>query len=367
MSIPRLCTEVVTTSGSTSVHSLAGKYPLHPLKCTVTEERNGEYVLEMDIENTDKYFSEIKIGRIITAPHDSTGTSERFEIYNISNQLGGIAHIEAWHISYRTQGILLKPFIVSNPTPYRIFSAFPSYLLKGGDNFISFSSDIQTVSQAAPFVVGEVKTVRSVLKDIMDTYGGELYCTDFRIQLLAQRGTESNITLRYGHNITAMTREQTNEDVFVGIYPWWKGKDQYGNETTVTLPENVLTMADLDEYFNYYKPIIPLDLSKYFNSVPSVSQLRSAAYNWLSANIPTAIPENIDVSVLQMDEEGKSSVEKLNLCDTLTILYPKMGVNVSAKVTKVVFNVLLDRYDSISIGTTGKTMNRAIKKVVGMK
>ena len=174
---------------------------------------------------------------------------------------------------------------------------------------------------------------------------------------------------KYGTNIISMRREQTIEDdVFNAVYPWWKGEISGGSgETTVTLPEGILYRSSLSKNFGTVRLVHPLDLSKEFETQPSVVELRNKAQNWLYANAPTVIPENIDISVLQMDEEEKSSIAKLNLCDTLRIAYPEMGVNVSAKVTKVVFNVLLDRYDSISVGTTGKNMNRAIKKVVGIR
>lgn len=364
MSVPRLCTEAVRTEGNTHYHYLEKYYPLHPISCLVTEELNGEYELEMDIEVIDKYFPEIMIGRIITAPHDSTGEIDYFEIYNITNELNGIAHVSAWHVSYRTQGMLLSPFsITTDITPSHILSVFVSYELIAGENFFHISSDI-TTSTTKPFVVDKVSTIREVLKSVIDEFGGELHPQQHFVYLKAQRGKDSGVVLHYGYNITAMSREQTNEDVFVGIYPFWIGKDSNGNDATVTLPEEYLTVSYLDGYYNYYKPIIPLDLSDYFETIPTTVQLRDRASTWLFYNAPKTIPENIDVSVLQADSEGQSKIAQLNLCDTLKVSYPDMGVDVTAKVTKVVFNVILDRYESISIGTA-KNLNQAIKKVVG--
>lgn len=366
MSVPRLCTESVRIEGNYHYHEIWGKYPLHPISCLVTEALNGEFELEMDIEANDKYFPGILIGRIIVAPHDSTGDDEYFEVYNITNELNGIAHVSAWHISYRTQGMLLRPFsITSDICPSHIFQEFPSYILSAGENFFYASSDINTTI-TKPFVVEQVKSMREVIKQVIDTFGGELQPKAHTLYLYEQRGETSGVTLQYGINIISMTREQTNEDVFVGIYPFWHGKDSYGSETTVTLPEKFLTKSYLDDYYNYYKPIIPLDLSDYFETIPTVTELRNTANTWLNKNAPKTIPENIDISVLQADSEGKSKIAKLNLADTLIVNYPDMGIDVTAKVTKVVFNVLLDRYESISIGTT-KNMNTAIKKVVGIR
>ena len=366
MSIPRICTETVTTSGSTTIRSYDGRFPIHPTSCIVTEELNGEYELEMTVESTDKYFHEIKIGRIIMVPHDSTMVNDFFEIYNISNALNGIAHVSAWHVTYRTNKMLLKPFTISQPSPYKILQNLSSWMVQGGKEMFVFSSNI-TTQGAFPFEVKEVSTIRKVLKDVADEYGGEFKWSEHQIQLLSQRGKDSDIILRYGVNIMSMDREQAAEDAFVGVYPLWSGKDENGNEVTVTLTEEIVTRSYLNDYYDCHKPIIPLDLSKSFESKPTVTDLRTAAITWLEKNAPRVIPENIDVSVLQMDDSDRASVASLALGDTLTIFYKEMGINVKAKVTKTVFNVLLDRYDSLSIGTMTNTMNNAIKKVVGIK
>jgi phage minor structural protein len=361
MSIPRVCTENVTTSGNTSQHFTEGKFPLHPISCLVTEERNGEFELEMDIEMSDRYFYEIKIGRIITAPHDSTGEREFFEVYNITHELNGIAHVSAWHVSYRTNGMLILPFTKQNPSPSNIFSSFVSYEVIAGENFFLITSDMATTS-SKPFVVKEITTMRNVIKAVIDEFGGELKYQQHIIWHVAQRGKDNGIYFRYGQDIISLTREQTNEDVFVGVYPWW----HKSGEGWVTLPEKYVTKSYLNSYYKYYKPIIPLDMSDYFETKPTETELRNAANTWLNTNAPRTIPENIDVSVLQMDSEGKSKIAQLNLCDTVHIYYPEMGIETTSKVTKLVFNVLLDRYESVSIGTA-TNMNTAIKKVVGIK
>ena len=50
----------------------------------------------------------------------------------------------------------------------------------------------------------------------------------------------------------------------------------------------------------------------------------------------------------------------MNLCDTVLIEYEKLGVSAKAKVIKTVYNVLLDRYDSISIGDAKSSLSGTI-------
>ena len=48
-------------------------------------------------------------------------------------------------------------------------------------------------------------------------------------------------------------------------------------------------------------------------------------------------------------------LENVKLCDTVNVIYPELGVAAKAKVVKTVWNVLLDRYDSIELGQTVDT------------
>ena len=50
-------------------------------------------------------------------------------------------------------------------------------------------------------------------------------------------------------------------------------------------------------------------------------------------------------------------IEHINLCDTVTVNFPELDVSVKAKVIKTVFDVLMERYDSIDIGESVSNLN----------
>ena len=48
----------------------------------------------------------------------------------------------------------------------------------------------------------------------------------------------------------------------------------------------------------------------------------------------------------------QKSLQRLHLCDSLTVQYTKLGIKNTAKIVKTKYNVLLERYDSLTIGET---------------
>ena len=74
----------------------------------------------------------------------------------------------------------------------------------------------------------------------------------------------------------------------------------------------------------------------------------------MSANSPYLPDQNlvVDFVALWQTEEYKdyAALQQVKLCDTVTVVYPEMGVNVTEKVIRTKFNALLDRYDEIELG-----------------
>ena len=59
------------------------------ISCLVTEERNGQYDLEMEVSIEDEHYADIVEGRILLVRHDETTDKQPFEIYYISRPLNG--------------------------------------------------------------------------------------------------------------------------------------------------------------------------------------------------------------------------------------------------------------------------------------
>lgn len=124
----------------------------------------------------------------------------------------------------------------------------------------------------------------------------------------------------------------------------------------VTLPEKTVDAPGTYD-FEYY---IPLDLSGEFEEQPTVSQLRERAEQYVEDNnigIPT-VSLSVAFQPLDQTEEYKdiALLERVNLCDTVTVEYPELGVSATAKCIKTVYDALKDRYTSIDLGDAKTNM-----------
>lgn len=103
-----------------------------------------------------------------------------------------------------------------------------------------------------------------------------------------------------------------------------------------------------------FEYIIPLDLSGEFENQPSADQLRERAEKYVEDNnigVPT-VSITVAFQPLEQTEEYKdiALLEKVNLCDTVTVEYPTLGVSATAKCVKTVYDVLKGKYTSIDLG-----------------
>ena len=61
--------------------------------------------------------------------------------------------------------------------------------------------------------------------------------------------------------------------------------------------------------------------------------------------------------------EYSALLERVNLCDTVTIRHSLLGVSVSAMVIETVYDTLAERYKSISLGQSKSSMITTISEV----
>lgn len=314
-------------------------------RCLVTEERNGMYELEMDVPITDKHYSDITLGCLILVKPNPYENPEPFRIYQINRPMKGLVTINAAHISYDLSKIADKPFTATSIT--QTMTRLKSYAATTCP--FTFGTD---KSVAANFKVAEPRSIRSLLAgsegSVLDVYGtGEWKFNGHSCYLYLNRGQNRGVTIRYGKNLTDLKQEENNANVYSKLYPYWA--DTNGN--LVVLPETTL---DINANGN---GTLVYDMSDRWETAPTMSDLRTAAQAYIDNNDLGTPVVNLTLSFVQVSELIRDAIY---LCDTLSVEFPALGVSAQAKVIKTVYDALLDRYDSIEVGSVKKTFAQTI-------
>lgn len=327
--------------------------------CSVSEERNGKYELDMVYPVGGNHFSDLKNSNVIMAqPSDGAGL-QPFRIYRITKPLNGKCHVYAEHISYQLNMLPVAPFsatgvsealtgLVSNSVTDCPFTVWTD---------ISNAEKPFRMNVPLPFR----KALGGVQGSILDTYGGEFEFDRYTVKLHAHRGSDNGVSIRYGKNLTDLSQEESIENVVTGIMPYYFDDD--GNY--VELPEQVIECEAADNY--PFRRTITMDFSTEFEDVPSEEELRAKAQSYVNANI-TGIPDvSLKVSFIALWNTSEfrniAHIERVKLCDTVYVYFERLGVTASAKVIATDWDVLHERYNSISIGAARSSLSSTIAEV----
>lgn len=323
------------------------------ISCTVTEERNGLYELEMEYPIDGQHYSDIAIRSIISAVPCDGGSIQAFRVYKISKPISGRVAIYARHISYDLSKNTAMPFsIAASPSACAsTLSGLKSHAVETCP--FTFWTDVTTAGSYAQPVPASIRSrLGGVEGSVLDQFGGEYEWDNFSVKLHRQRGTlavNNGITLRYGKNITDITQEENIADTATGVVPYWTDID--GN--IVTLPEKAVYSPNASKYSQ--KLTVPLDLSDNWEEAPTVAELRTAAQVVANASDFGVPKVSIEVSfvALWQTEEYKdiAPLQRVRLCDEVTVSFERLGVDAVAKVVKTEYDVLAERYRSIQIGS----------------
>lgn len=340
------------------------------IRCIVTEERNGIYECEFDYPVSGLMFSQIEEGRIIGCTHDDNHDIQPFDIYGRSEPINGVVTFYAHHISYRLNEITVKPFSASSCA--EALQKIKSQSVNTNPfTFWTDKSVSATMTSAAP--KGAKDLLSGSEGSILDIYGtGEYKFNKFEVRLYLHRGQDTNVSIRYGKNLVDFTNDYDVSEAYTAVVPYWLG-DVSQDEQTVTelvmLPELFLSSGHTVP--SGREVVVPMDLSDVFEDKPSVTQLRTTATNRLTASDAWLPNQTVKVNFVQLwqtDEyKDYAPLQRLSLCDTCGIFVPMYDISLRAKVIRVVYNVLLDRYDEMELGDKPTTYTAMLEKIYDSK
>ena len=109
---------------------------------------------------------------------------------------------------------------------------------------------------------------------------------------------------------------------------------------------------------------MPLDLTDKFEEIPTASQLETMATSYINSNQPYLPTRSITVDFVRIQEmseyEDYEHLLDCSLCDSVTVIFPRYGMEGDFKIVKIEFNVLLERYEKVELGNLPVTLANAL-------
>lgn len=339
------------------------------VKATVTEERNGSYELSLQYPITGRLYSEITEGAIIKAKANETSEPQLFRIYKSSKPINGIVTYSAEHISYDLNGIPLLGFSIKNATPQMALTkaiegaALPCPFTAYSNISTLNSTEILTPCSVRALLGGQTGS-------LLDVWGGEYEFDNFTVKLYLHRGKDNGVVIEYGKNLKDLKQESNIAEYYTHLMPYavYTVQDESGNseEKYVYLAEKVIPLTEAED-IGHNKAFI-MDFSDRFGDNEEITEekLRAKATAYAAAADLGTPKVNITVSFVQLwqTEEYKNiaPLERVKLCDTVTVRFSKLGVAATSKVIKTVYNSLQEKYESVTLGDAKSSFANTVNK-----
>lgn len=317
------------------------------LYCRSTEVLNGSYEIELQVPRNGNHADAIDVDCVIRVKANYDDDPQPFRIYSVEKDYDGYITVKAAHLTYDTAGIPILPFKVTK---------LADAVDKMNENRkVNFDSDFKMTADFdldGDLEVTSPSSFRYLLggsdNTIQAVYGGDYHYDEYTVELLAQRGVAKGICFRYSKNITGFEHEINSEDLYSAVFGYWKKSGENGKEDTVIY-------SDIFEVENVlpYDKILIVDASDKIknedNSDVTEAQLNEFMEQYIADN-SLGIPKY----EMKIDYAENNSIIQVNLGDYVGVLFPDYGINQQARVTKVVFDCLLERNESIEIGIEEK-------------
>ncbi len=360
-------------------------------KCTVTEERNGAYTLSMTYPIDGAQADKIANNRIIKADNAYDLKNQLFVIKTVTpimTETGEISlSVYAEHISYITNDLSIPPELSLTGTAQQALDQWKDALIGGDTSGITVDSDVTNTSSTL-LTIQNVANARQALGgvegSILYNWKGEYRFDNLHISLKKQRGTTANTLLSYGRNLLTFEQEQNIAETYTTLYPYALVTTAGGMaQKLVTIdgylvdskyvshyPNRKIKTHDFTSDFQNYrigaKPSENAEEGVTYADLATIKKyLKGKALHFMTTNdigVPK-ISTTITFADLSKTDDELAKFEKLSLCDKVPVRFEKLGINSTIKVTRTVWNVLADSYDSIELGDLNMTIGETVASV----
>lgn len=317
--------------------------------CTVTEERNGIYELELQYPSNGHLYNELSVDRQILAKPNDTSNPQAFRIYKISKPMNGVVTVSAEHISYRLSSIIVSPFSATY-----VGEALEKIKENSmSDNPFEFWTDkTDTANMSTTLPMSARSLLGGVEGSVLHIYNGEYEFDNYTVKLHQNRGVDNGVVVAYAKNLTGVKCDEHLDNVVTGAIAVWVVKD----ENDKVINKVYSDLQTVETCLSYSRNVV-IDCSSDFKVEPTKAALNAKAIQYVQSN-KNAPYFSVSVEFVNLGDteeyEHFKGLEQVSLCDTVTVRHPIYNINVKEKVVKTVYDSIAEKYIKMELGSSNR-------------
>lgn len=355
--IPILYRKNNQASNYNLVGEQVGRLP-DAISCTITEDLDGNYNLEMLYPVNGRIASELMQPGVIAAlrPYADSGEFKRELAYFDINRRtieNGIITVLAGHVSYRLSEIVCAR-VPATTSLSGVIGMISGNILPSsyGRPWLDFTIN-ESGTHTGDFASADVKSVREYLFDsnysIRKVYGVDAIFHGSTITFVTQRGEDRGAEIRYGKNLTGGTITKDESETCTSIFPFWTGN--VDGLAKKVLSDALVTMSPAPSVLR----AIAMDFSQYFQEEPSRAQLKAVAQQYLDENQLWLAKLNANITFSPEWYQGDTIKEIIDLGDTVKVFYGDADLaGEQLRVVQIKYDCLLEQFAEYTLGELQK-------------
>ena len=226
----------------------------------------------------------------------------------------------------------------------------------------TFYSDLDSTAEEVVFE--NVNPVDAILGDggLVEKYGGELARDWFDVFIVKRVGSDTDVQIRQGKNLLGVSYDVDLTDVVTRIMP--TGEDKDGN--LLYLPEVYIDSPKIGNYphpkwihlaVSEAKEVTEGDEKK--SKDQCYTEMRNAvqAEYDKGCDLPTVTLKVDFINCAETEEyRDYKPLQNIFLGDSVRVIAPRIGVEVSMRMTQYTYDCLQRRYTAMTLGTVADTL-----------
>ena len=298
-------------------------------------------------------------------------TPQYFRIYEVQKSLDTVS-VSARHISYDLLYDTCHWYPYETTGTIKLQDALDGILSHGySGDATKFTAHTNVENTQAGLNFRSKTMIDCFLNEedgICALYDVSLVRDNYDLYFLHEPGVNRGVKLIYGKNLTGVDFTYSDDEVATRIVPI--GETKSGDQLFLsdTFSEQWLDSSNIDKYPVKHVYWYEVDNCKVGDKDKSGSKIttsvararmRAAAQKLLDNGCDQpAIEMSVEFVNLGDTEEYKDfeDLENAFLFDYVIVQHPDMDIDVTAQITKISWDCLLDKMDSVEIGTPGKTL-----------